>query len=175
MRGDERQGGRRYAFNAPGLTQARRADREELLLDFVGEPGEARVVQVSRKNRRIIAAIAGDVLGLAVEINGVFRVGFKSRYKICGNIGKMRPDARKNSDRELGLRRKLEGRASSPVAIDDQAVRLKFARCGGRGLERRPRLIELALECSEGARPLGPDAAKLDRLSRSGAHRHCRP
>ena len=68
---------RRHALDAPRLTQAHRADGDELLLDFVGEPGEAPIVEVGRQDRRIVAAVAGDVLGLAIKINGVFRVRFK--------------------------------------------------------------------------------------------------
>ena len=103
MRGEERQSGRGDPLDAPGLTQARRADREELLLDFVGEPGEAPIVEIGRQDRQIVAAIARDVLGLAIEINRVFRVGLKPRNKMSRNIGKLRPDVRKMSNRELAL------------------------------------------------------------------------
>ena len=89
MRGEERQSRRGDALDAAGLTQARRADREELLLDFVGEPREAAIVEVGRQDRRIVAAIARDVLGLAIKINRVFRVGFEPGNKMSGNIGQV--------------------------------------------------------------------------------------
>ena len=78
MRREERQRCRRDALNAAGLTQARWTDGDELLLDLVGEARETGIVEVGGQHRRIVAAIAGDVLGLAVEINRVFRVSFKS-------------------------------------------------------------------------------------------------
>ena len=108
-------------------------------------PGEAPIVEIGGQDRQIVAAIAGDVLGLAIEINRVFRVRFEPGNKMSRNIGKFRPDAGKNSDRELGLRRELEGRAPGAVAIDDKAVRLELPRRRGRGVEHRPRLLQLAL------------------------------
>ena len=81
------------ALDAAGLSQADGADGNELLLDFVGEAGEAPIVEVKGQSGRIIAAVAGDVLGLAMEINGVFRVGFEPANKISGDIAKLRPDA----------------------------------------------------------------------------------
>ena len=108
MRGDERQRRRGDALDAAGLAQADGADGDELLLDFVGEAGEAPIVEVGRQGGGIVTAVAGDVLGLAIEINGVFRVRFESANKMSRDIAKFRPDARKNIERELGLRRELK-------------------------------------------------------------------
>ena len=108
MRGDERQRRRGHALDAAGLSQADGTNGDELLLDLVGQAREARIIEVGRQGRRIVAAIAGDVLGLAIEINRVFRVGFEPANKMSGDIAKLRPDARKNSERKLGLRRELE-------------------------------------------------------------------
>ena len=77
MRGDQRQSRGGDALDAPGLTQARGADGDELLLDFVGEPREATIVEIGRQGRRIVAAIARDVLGLAIQIDRVFRVSLE--------------------------------------------------------------------------------------------------
>ena len=119
-------------------------------------PERRAIVEVGRQDRQIVAAVAGDILGLAIEINRVFGVGFEPAHKVSGNIGKLRPDTGKNSERELGLRRELEGRAASAVAIDDKAVRLELARRGGRGVEHRPRLPQLVAELGIGSRPLRP-------------------
>src|SRR3984957_2861157 len=108
MRGDERQRRRSDALDAPRLSQADGADGDELLLDFVGEPREATIVEVGRQSGGIVATVAGDVLGLAIEINRVFRVGFEAANKISWDIAKFRPDARKNIEWELGLRRELK-------------------------------------------------------------------
>ena len=109
MRGEQRQGRGGDPLDPPGLTQARRTHGDELLLDLVGEAREATIVEVGRQHRRIVAAIAGDVLGLAIEINRVFRVRLEARDKMSRNIRELRPDARKNSEAKLGLRGELEG------------------------------------------------------------------
>ena len=108
MRGDERQRRRGDALDAPRLSQADGADGDEFLFDFVGQTGEATIVEVGRQSGGIVAAVAGDVLGLAIEINRVFRVGFEATNKMSWDIAKFRPDARKNIERELGLRRELK-------------------------------------------------------------------
>src|SRR5271170_8513272 len=154
MRGDKRQCRRGDAFDAPGLTQTDRADGDELLLDFVGEAREAPIVEVGRQDSRIVAAVASDVLGLAVEINKVFRVRFEPANKRSGNVAKLRPDARKNIERKLGLRRQFEGRAAGAVAIDKKAVRLELPRRGGRAVEHRAGLLELVSDMGVGARSL---------------------
>ena len=112
MGGDQRQRRGRDALDAPGLAEARGADGEELLLHLVREARQPLVVEVGGQQRQIVAAVAGDVLGLAIEINRVFRVGLEPAHKMSGNLGKLRPDARKNRERELRLRRELEGRAA---------------------------------------------------------------
>ena len=89
MRGDERQRRRGDAFDATRLTQADGTNGDELLLDLVGQAREARIIEVGRQGGRIVAAIAGDVLGLAIKINRVFRVGFEPVNKRSGNIGQV--------------------------------------------------------------------------------------
>ena len=141
MCGDQRQRGRRDALDPPGLAEARGADGEELLLDLVGEARQPLIVEVGRQQRQVVAAVSGDVLGLTIKINRVFRVRLKPAHKRSRYIGKSRPNASKNREGELRLRRKLEGRAARPVAIDRKAVRLELARRRGRGVEHRPRLL----------------------------------
>src|ERR1700733_3709019 len=111
MRGDERQRRWGHPLDAPGLAQTDGTDGDELLLDFVGEPREASIVEVRGQNGRIVAAVADDILSLPVEIHRVFRICFEPANKMSRDIAKLRPDAGKNSERKLGLRRQLEGRA----------------------------------------------------------------
>src|ERR1700735_5875110 len=108
MRGDQSQSRRSDALDPPGLTQTRGPNGDELLLDLVGEARKASIVEVGRQDRRIVAAVAGDVLGLAIKINGVFCVGLETRDKICRNICKLRTDAGKNSCGELRLTRAID-------------------------------------------------------------------
>ena len=64
------------------------------------------------------------------------------------------------------MRRELEGRAASPVAVDQKTVRLEIPRRGRRGVERGSGLLELILDLGEGARPLRADTAERDSLRR---------
>ena len=69
MRGDERQRRWGHAFNAAGLSQAHRADGDELLLDLVGEAREAPIVEIGGQGGRVVASVARDVLSLPIEVN----------------------------------------------------------------------------------------------------------
>ncbi len=138
MRGDERQGRWSDAFDATGLTETCGASGDELLLDLIRKAGKAGIVEVGWQNGRIVAAVASDILGLVIKINGVFGVGLEPAHQVSGDLVKFRPDACKNSDRKLRLRREVEGRAASAVPIDHEAVRLEGLRRGGRGVEHRP-------------------------------------
>src|SRR5271166_5326374 len=51
MGGDERQRGRRDAFNSARLTEAAWTDRDELLPKFHGEAGDVGIVEVARKRQ----------------------------------------------------------------------------------------------------------------------------
>ena len=82
------------------------------------------------------------------------------------NLGQLRPHACEDRDRKLRLRRQFEGRAASPVAIDEEAMRGQNLRRGGRGVQHRPSPLQLVLGLAEGARPGRPHAAERDSLRR---------
>src|SRR5580698_1328410 len=110
MRSDQRQRGWGGALDPPGLAEARGPRGEELRLQLIREAGKARVVEIVGDRQGLAAAIPGDVLVLAVEIDRVFGVGLEAAGELGRDRREVGPDARQCIEAKIWLGGEFEGR-----------------------------------------------------------------
>src|SRR5262245_66395530 len=117
MRDQERQRRRRHAVDAAGLADGARADRRELLLGLVGKPRQLRVVERLRQFEAFVAAVRGDVGGLAREIDVVQRVDLELLGDLRRELAEARPDARELRHADARMRYELERAAPLTILV----------------------------------------------------------
>ena len=74
VRDQQRQRRRGHAVDLAGVTDGAGTRGLELMAYFVRQPGDGGIVERVRQFEAFIAAIRLDVLGLAIEIDRVFRI-----------------------------------------------------------------------------------------------------
>src|SRR5262245_939099 len=128
MRHEQRQRRRGDAVHARGLADSGRARGRKLLADLVGQPRELRIVEALGQLQAFVAAIRGDIRGLAGQVDLVFGIDLELRGNLCRQIGKLRPDPPKLSDPDIRVREQLESAAPAPVAIESEALAVRRVR-----------------------------------------------
>src|SRR5688572_33137016 len=81
VRHDDRQRGWCHAIDSLRFSQGFRGTNPELLLDFIGQSGDAGEVEIIRDRPLLLAPYLDGIRSLPVEIDGIFRFSFKT---FCG-------------------------------------------------------------------------------------------
>src|SRR5215470_6647805 len=118
----QRQRRRRHAVDAAGLADRARPDRGELLARLVGQPPDARVVDVIRQLKTLVTPEGGDVGGLPAEIDIVLGVDLQLLEDLRRKVIQPRPDPAYVVDPNGRERKQLERSTALTISVEGEPV-----------------------------------------------------
>ena len=106
-------------------------------LHFVGQTRKRREVEIVRQLQAFVAPKSGDIGGLAIQVDRIFRIDLELLGNFRIELAEPRPDARQipRTDRRIG--QKLEGRAPLAVLVEREPVAGRFGRGQRDGARQR--------------------------------------
>src|SRR5262249_11451358 len=130
--GDQkRQRRRRHTVDPAGLANGAGPQRRELLPNLVGEAGKHCVVELLRQLETFITAIGLDVRQLPVEIDGILGADLELLGDLRIQRGELRPYPSHFGETERRIRQQVERGATLTVAVERNAMLLRFVRSDG--------------------------------------------
>jgi hypothetical protein len=165
MRHQQSQRRRRHAIDLAGMADGARLIRRQLLLDLVGQTFQRRIIEIVRQREALVAAIGGDIGGLAREIDVVFGVDLDLRDDLWLKCSELRPDFRKIGDSDIRIGQQLEGAAALAVLIERKPMPLSLLRRQRQRFRKIPRSIERSIFGAVEFRAFLADTADGDALT----------
>ena len=102
VRGQQRQRCGGHALDPPCLAESLRSDGDQLVAAIRRTaPADRPIIEALGQAQNLVAAEAGDILRLPVQIDGIFGIDLDLRGGLGVDAAELRPDAAQNSEIDL--------------------------------------------------------------------------